>query len=45
MKMNWKKVSCRFLTFVLLSQLFYNENKQHVDVKIKGDELIEPAAK
>jgi len=28
-----------------MGQLFYNENKQHVVVKIKGDELIEPAAK
>ncbi len=39
MKMNWKKVSCRFLTFVLLGQLFYNDNNEPVDVKIKGDEL------
>ncbi len=28
-----------------LGQLQYNENKQPVDVKIKGDEVIEPAAK
>jgi len=28
-----------------LGQLFYNENKKPVDVKIKGDELIKPAAK
>jgi len=27
-----------------LGQLFYNENKKPVDVKIKGDELIKPAA-
>ena len=45
MKMNWKEVSYRFLTIVLLSQLFYNDNNEPVGVKIKGDELIEPAAK
>jgi hypothetical protein len=28
-----------------LGQLFYNKNKKPVDVKIKGDELIKPAAK
>jgi len=28
-----------------LGQLLYNENKKPVDVKIKGDELIKPAAK
>jgi len=28
-----------------LGHLFYNDNKQPVDVKIKGDELIKPAAK
>ena len=27
-----------------LGHLFYNENKKPVDVKIKGDELIKPAA-
>jgi len=45
MKTNWKEVSYRFSTIVLLSQLFYNDNNEPVDVKIKGDELIKPAAK
>ncbi len=44
-KMRTKKESCRFLTFVLLGQLFYNENKHPVVVRVKNDELIEPAAK
>jgi len=39
MKMNWKEVSYRFSTIVLLSQLFYNDDNEPVDVKIKGDEL------
>jgi len=29
----------------MLGQLFYNKNKKSVDDSIKGDELIEPAAK
>ena len=45
MKMNWKEVSYRFSAIVLSSQLFYNDNNEPVDVKIKGDELIKPAAK
>ncbi len=39
MKTNGKEVSYRFSTIVLLSQLFYNDNNEPVDVKIKGDEL------
>ena len=45
MKMNWKEVSYRFSTIVLLSRLLYNGNKKPVFVKIKGYELIEPVAK
>lgn len=45
MKTNWKKMSYRFSTFVLLGQLLYNENKKPVDVNIKGNELIEPTEK
>ena len=44
-KMRMKEVPYRFSTIVLLGQLFYNDNNEPVDVKIKGDELIEPAAK
>ena len=43
--MKAKNVSYRFSTFVLLGQLHYNENNEPIVVKIKGDELIEPAAK
>jgi len=34
-----------FSKIVLLGQLFYNDNKKPVLVKIKGYELIEPSAK
>jgi len=44
-RMKMKKVSYRFSIIVILGQLFYNDNKKPVDVKIKGDELIKPAAK
>lgn len=43
--MKTKNVSSCFSTIVLLGQLLYNVNKKSIIVKIKGDELIKPAAK